>query len=136
VSAGRIVAVLLYAAGVWTSQIMSAANVGDGPCELSLTRQSPIGECDIPTGSPAAMAMPVRPRANLTRVPVGLRIAVQTDSGENTVLPPVSLFPADQEGRFLMRLPAQARRLIITLMDGPGQLAVDVGPITWLPVAP
>ena len=52
------------------------------------------------------------------------------------MLPPVSLFPSDQEGRFLMRLPVRAIRLIVTLIDGPGELAVDVGPVTWLPEVP
>jgi hypothetical protein len=80
--------------------------------------------------------LPVRPRANPRRAPVNLRVSVHTNSGESTNLPPVSLFPPNQEGRFLMRLPVGASRLIVTLIDGPGELAVDVGPVTWLPEVP
>jgi hypothetical protein len=136
VSAGHLLATCAYVAGLWALSALGAANAADEPCQFLLTRQSPVGGCDIPSGSPAAMALPVRPRANLAGVPVNLRIAVQTDSGESRMLPPVSLFPADQEGRFLLRLPTRASRLIVTLIDGPGQLAVDIGPVTWLPVLP
>jgi hypothetical protein len=136
VSAGHTLAGCGYVAGLWALSAFGAANAADEPCQFSLTRQSPVGGCDIPSSAPAAMVLPVRPRANPAGVPVNLRIAVLTKSGESAMLPPVSLFPADQEGRFLLRLPMRASRLIFTLIDGPGQLAVDVGPVSWLLVLP
>jgi hypothetical protein len=121
-----VIAAVAGAALLATAGVLSAP-----PCDLTLTRQAPSGACALPPGVPVLAEVRVTPLDNAAHVPVNLRIAFEPTAGPQKPLAPVSLYPADRAGTFLVRLPRDPGSLVFTLIADPRPLSVRVGPIVW-----
>lgn len=106
------------------------------PCALVLTRQAPAGECEVPSAAVAVAQVEVTPLNNSSHVPVNIRIAFAPTAGPTRPLAPISLYPADRAGSFLVPLPRKSGRLVFTLIPDPRPLSVRIGPISWRTSAP
>lgn len=118
---------LLVAAGLLTS----GAEPAD--CTVTLSTAAPRATCPLLAPEPLLATVPVEPLENSEQRSVDIRISVLPAKGAEVVVQSVSLYPVDHPARFVVRLPpvTPPARLVLTLLTGPGRLAVRIGPVGY-----
>jgi hypothetical protein len=120
-------------------------------CSVALSLREPKASCGlapvVASGIPVVVSLPLKTVDNPANIGFSIAVSVQSPGSETVRIGSVGLYPADQPGKFVLRVNTALKKLqrtgdalsqaqlVLELKVAPqskaDRLAVEIGPLQW-----